>query len=152
MPVKLLISVKKKKCIRAEQVTDTQCLLSACYLICIYCRRTPHSVSHSVCLHQKGSGVGRRELPHGLAAPHPGFAAASQQAEAQSCQRALLPLPTCRGRQCQHKFSYCGTLVTSSDTPCQSSTTPLLLLLPALFAHLLLAECRLCVLHPPEQC
>lgn len=119
-------------------------------MICIYCRRTPRSVSHSVCLHQKGSGVGRRELPHGLAAPHPGFAAASQQAKAQSCQRALLPLPTCQGRQCQQKFSYCGALVTSSGTPCQSSTTPLLLL-PALFAHLLLAERRFCVLHLPEQ-
>lgn len=148
MPVKLLISVKN--CIQAEQVTDTQCLPSACYLICIYCKRTPPSVSHSDCLHQKGSGVGCRELPQGLAAPHPRLAAASQQAKAQSCQRALLPLPTCRGRQCQHKFSCCGTLVTSSGTPCRSSTTPLLLL-PALFAHLLLAERRFCVRHLPEQ-
>lgn len=40
MPVKLLISVKKK-CIQAAEVTDTQCLPSACYLICIYCKRTP---------------------------------------------------------------------------------------------------------------
>lgn len=121
-------------------------------MICIYCKRPPPLGVTQCLFAPKGfwGGAQGAALRFSSSSPWVRCSYHTRQrhraASGPSSHRLLVG-----AGKCHQKFSYCGIPVTGFGTPCQSSPTPLLLLLPALFAHLLLAERRFSILQLPEQ-